>query len=89
MGLIDAAPAAVEVADLPRLASASPSTVYRQFVDRVGLSPKRYIAVMRHRRFTDALLAGVHGDSAAMIAAAAGYYDESHAEPGSFAVTPA
>jgi AraC-like DNA-binding protein len=76
---IDAGPDIVEVGDLPGLVAASPSTVYRQFVEHVGLSPKRYIAVMRHRRFTDALLLASQGDNAAMLAAAAGYYDESHA----------
>ncbi|SDK21247.1 AraC family transcriptional regulator [Nonomuraea jiangxiensis] len=76
---IDGAPGDVEVGDLPGLAGASASTLYREFARRIGLTPKQYISIMRHRRFTDTLLNSVHGDSAAMLAAAAGYYDQSHA----------
>lgn len=76
---IDADPAGLGVRDLPTRVGASTSTIFREFVGRTGLSPKRYISIMRFRGFTDALLAAGHGDSGALLSALSGYYDQSHA----------
>lgn len=54
---IDADPSAVEVSTLCRELTTSASTLYRAFRRGIGLSPKQYIQVMRHRAFTDRLMA--------------------------------
>lgn len=79
VALVDADPTGVEIADLARAFEVSVSTLYRAFVSRVRMSPKRYVSVMRFQRFTRALLDDHRGDGAAVLAALAGYYDQSHA----------
>lgn len=76
---VDADPSGVEVGDLPATLLVSASTLYRAFRRGVGLSPKQYIQVMRHRAFTDALLAEANGLPTALLASLAGYADQSHA----------
>lgn len=76
---IDHAPSRVELGSLPAALAVSPSTMYRVFRRDVGLSPKQYVQVMRHRAFTDALLAETGNAPTALLAAIAGYADQSHA----------
>ncbi|MCL3861004.1 helix-turn-helix domain-containing protein [Actinotalea sp. K2] len=76
---IDADPAAVEVGALPAALAVSSSTLYRTFRRGIGLSPKQYVQVMRHRAFTDALLAGTGGVPTALVASLSGYADQPHA----------
>ncbi|WP_277212638.1 AraC family transcriptional regulator [Isoptericola croceus] len=76
---IDAAPSAVDVGSLSAELAVAASTLYRAFRRGIGLSPKQYLQVMRHRVFTDALLAEAGGLPTALLAALAGYADQSHA----------
>ena len=76
---IDADPAEAAVHQLSGRVGTSGSSIYRAFVKHVGLTPKQYIDVMRHRAFTDALLPEEAATAAATVAAAAGYFDQSHA----------
>lgn len=76
---IDADPSGVEVHHLHQGLGVSASTLYRAFRHGIGLSPKRYIQVMRHRAFTDRLVEDAPGEPAALMAALAGYADQSHA----------
>ena len=79
VALIDQDPAAVTVREVSAAVSASTATLYRAFVRWVGVGPKAYMSIRRYDAFTSALLAQSHGDSRAMLAAAAGYADEAHA----------
>ncbi|MFV2145836.1 MULTISPECIES: helix-turn-helix domain-containing protein [Isoptericola] len=76
---IDAAPSAVDVGSLTGELAVAASTLYRAFRRGIGLSPKQYLQVMRHRAFTDALLAEAGGLPTALLAALSGYADQSHA----------
>lgn len=76
---IDADPSGVEVHALHRDLGVSASTLYRAFRQEIGLSPKQYIQVMRHRAFTDRLLAETAGEPMALAAALTGYADQPHA----------
>ncbi|GAA3064049.1 MULTISPECIES: AraC family transcriptional regulator [Actinomycetes] len=76
---IDADPSAVEVSAVCRELAISASTLYRAFRRGIGLAPKQYIQVMRHRAFTDRLLAETDGEPAALAAALTGYADQPHA----------
>ncbi|PRB19196.1 helix-turn-helix domain-containing protein [Microbacterium sp. MYb62] len=76
---IDADPSVAVVKELRVALAVSSSTLYRAFRDLVGLSPKQYIQVMRHRAFTDRLLERADREPAALLAAIAGYADQPHA----------
>ncbi|MEQ3553911.1 helix-turn-helix domain-containing protein [Pseudonocardia nematodicida] len=76
---IDSDPSGIDVGDLPGVYACSASTLYRAFRHGVGLTPKQYIQVMRHRGFTDRLLSGSGGEPMALLAALSGYADQSHA----------
>lgn len=68
------------VASLATSLSVSRPTLYRAFSRWVGISPKEYLSVRRYATFTSTLQGQVPGgDSAAMLAAAAGYADQAHA----------
>jgi AraC-like DNA-binding protein len=77
--VVDADPSAGEVADLADRLHAAPSTLYRAFRRRVGLSPKQYVQIMRYRAFTDALIAEGGGAPTTLLAGLAGYADQAHA----------
>lgn len=77
--LMDSDPTGVQVHQLHASLHVSPSTLYRVFRRGTGLSPKRYIQVIRYRRFTDSLLEESGGQPAALVAALSGYADEAHA----------
>lgn len=77
--MIDADPPAVSVSELASALGVSPATLYRAFVRWVGVSPKAYASIRRFFAFTSGLLHRVGGDTQAMLAAARGYADESHA----------
>ena len=79
VGRIDADPGDASVAALALAAGVAPSTLYRAFVRWVGVSPKVYTSIRRYDGFASTLLARSHGDTGAMLAAAAGYADEAHA----------
>lgn len=76
---VDADPTATEVGDLAVAVGVSASTLYRAFRHGVGVSPKQYVQVMRYRAFTDELLSASGGAPTALLAALAGYADQSHA----------
>lgn len=67
------------VSNLAARLAVSPPTLYRAFARWVGISPKEYLSVRRYASFTAALQEHAPGDSAAMLAAAAGYADQAHA----------
>jgi AraC-like DNA-binding protein len=76
---IDADPSGIDVGDLTAESPVSPSTLYRAFRRDIGMSPQQYIRVMRHRAFTDGLLAETEAEPLALLAALTGYVDQSHA----------
>ncbi|WP_421735619.1 helix-turn-helix domain-containing protein [Cellulomonas sp.] len=77
--LVDQDGEGLTVASLATALGVSTATLYRAFRRWVGISPKEYLSIRRYDRFTSELLALSHGDSSAMLAAAAGYADQSHA----------
>ena len=77
--MIDRDPTRVVVGDLPAKLGVSASTLYRAFRDRIGLTPKQYVSVMRFRAFTDGLVREGDSQPNALLAGLTGYFDQSHA----------
>lgn len=77
--MIEEDPTSVVVGDLPARLGTSASTLYRAFRDRIGLTPKQYVNVMRFRMLTDSLVRDASNRPNALLAALAGYSDQSHA----------
>lgn len=77
--LIDEDCGQLTVSSLADELAVSRPTLYRAFNRWIGISPKAYLSVRRYASFTSALQERAPGDSAAMLAAAAGYADQAHA----------
>lgn len=76
LGLLDAAPPeAASIAAVARSVSLSERQLERRFLERVGVSPKRYASL---RRFERALALARTAPSLTAAALEAGYYDQSH-----------
>lgn len=75
---VDAASGQIDVADLTGAMAIGYDALYRLFKSMTGLSPKQYIAIIRHHHFTGELLKGEFG-SLALLANMEGYYDQAHA----------
>jgi AraC-like DNA-binding protein len=78
VGLVDDARGQIEVADLRKEMAVEYDALYRLFKAMIGISPKQYIAIIRHFHFTGELLKGEFG-SLALLANMQGYYDQAHA----------
>ncbi|WP_280303513.1 AraC family transcriptional regulator [Nocardia neocaledoniensis] len=65
----------VRVTDLTELTGWSHKRLWSRFTDQIGVTPKRAAMVVRFRRAFDRLVAG---ESAADVAIACGYVDQSH-----------
>ena len=67
------------VGDLAADLGLSTSALYRLFISHLGVGPKRYAEILRYYRFVGGLLGAGPADSAAVLAALHGYYDQAHA----------
>ncbi len=75
VALARAAGGACDVAALAATAGLSPRQLERRFADEVGVTPKRFLRLLRVHRAAQLLQKGVRAVDAALTC---GYYDESH-----------
>ncbi len=68
----------VRVPELARHVGVSPRQLERVFAERVGVTPKNYLRVMRFQEVLRTLRGGVRSTAWAEVATSHGYYDQAH-----------
>jgi AraC-like DNA-binding protein len=77
LAVVKRSPAGLSVAELARRVDTDPKRLIRLFTDDVGLTPKRYLRIVRFERLLNEVYARP-GVDWARAAAEHGYFDQAH-----------